>query len=172
MSFIRGFPHGSVVENSPAIQEIQEREVWSLGQEDALKKGMITHSSILACRIPWTEEPGRVESMGSLRVGRDWGDLAGMHTPAVPHGEVSPGASDLQMPHETGLPPAAPKPKPAPCSWGSVAPPPRILLGSTLSCSAHISLTNHRHVATWALVSYLVSRIYILKSEWWLGHQL
>ena len=42
--------------------------VWSLGQEDPLEEGMATHSSILVCRIPWTEEPGRLQSMGSQRV--------------------------------------------------------------------------------------------------------
>ena len=42
-----------------------------LGQEDSLEKGMATHSNILAWRIPWTEEPGRLQSMGSQRVGHD-----------------------------------------------------------------------------------------------------
>ena len=50
---------------SPGTQETQ---VQSLGQEDPLMKGMATHSSILAWRIPWTEEPGRLQSMGSQRV--------------------------------------------------------------------------------------------------------
>ena len=68
MSFIRGFPHGSVVENSPAMQEMQETEVQSLGREDPLKKGMTTHSSILAWRIPWTEEAGGLQSLGSQRI--------------------------------------------------------------------------------------------------------
>ena len=50
------------------------RETWvgSLGQEDPLEKEMATHSSILAWRIPWTEEPGGLQSMGSQRVGHDW----------------------------------------------------------------------------------------------------
>ena len=43
-------------------------QVQSLGQEDPLEGGMATHSSILALRIPWTEEPGRLQSMGSQRV--------------------------------------------------------------------------------------------------------
>ena len=51
---------------------IQETQVWFLGQEDPLEKGMVTHSSILAWRIPQTEEPGRLQSMGSQRVGHDW----------------------------------------------------------------------------------------------------
>ena len=48
-------------------------ETWvpSLGQEDPLEKGMAMHSSILAWRIPWTEEPGGLQSMGSQRVGYD-----------------------------------------------------------------------------------------------------
>ena len=51
-------------------------QVWFLGWEDALEKGMATHSSILAWRIPWTEEPGGLQSMGSQRVGHDWSNLA------------------------------------------------------------------------------------------------
>ena len=49
------------------------RETWvqSLGQEDPLEKEMTTHSSILAWRIPWTEKPGGLQTMGSLRVGHD-----------------------------------------------------------------------------------------------------
>ena len=50
-----------LVKNLPAMQETW---VWSLGQEDPLEKEMATHSSILAWRIPWTEEPGRLQSMG------------------------------------------------------------------------------------------------------------
>ena len=50
---------------------MQETLVQSLGQEDPLKKGMATHSSILVWRIPWTEEPGGLESVGSIRVGHD-----------------------------------------------------------------------------------------------------
>ena len=45
------------------------------------RKGMVTHSSILAQRIPWTEEPSRLQSIGLQRVGHDWSDLAHMHTP-------------------------------------------------------------------------------------------
>ena len=50
---------------------MQETWVQSLGQKDALEKGMATHSSILAWEIPWTEEPGGLQSMGSQRVGHD-----------------------------------------------------------------------------------------------------
>ena len=48
-----------------------ETQVRTLGQEDPLEKEMATHSSILAWRIPWTEEPGRLQFMGSQRVGND-----------------------------------------------------------------------------------------------------
>ena len=51
---------------------MQEMGVWSLGQEDPLEKEMATHASILAWRIPWTEEPGRLQSMGVQRVTHDW----------------------------------------------------------------------------------------------------
>ena len=57
-----------MVKNPPAMQETW---VQSLGWEDPLEKGKATHSSILAWRIPWIEEPGRLESMGSQRVGHD-----------------------------------------------------------------------------------------------------
>jgi len=66
-----GIPSGSVVKNLPATQELQETQVLSLGQEDPLEEGMATHSSILAWRIPWTEDPGRLQSMGSQRVRHD-----------------------------------------------------------------------------------------------------
>ena len=56
---------------SPAVQEPQETRVRSLGREYPLEEGMATHSSILAWRIPWTEEPGGLQSMGSQRVGQD-----------------------------------------------------------------------------------------------------
>ena len=50
---------------------MQETGVQSLSQKDPLEKGMATHSSTLAWRIPWTEEPSRLQSMGSQRVGHD-----------------------------------------------------------------------------------------------------
>ena len=50
---------------------MQETQVQSLGGEDPLEKGMATHSSILAWKIPWTEEPGGLESWGSQRVGHN-----------------------------------------------------------------------------------------------------
>ena len=54
-----------VVENLPAMQETQETRVQSLGREDPLEDAMVTHSSILAWRIPLTEEPRGLQSMGS-----------------------------------------------------------------------------------------------------------
>ena len=57
-----------IVKNLPPKQETP---IQSLGQEDPLEKGVANHSSILAWRIPWTEEPGRLQSMGLQRVGHD-----------------------------------------------------------------------------------------------------
>ena len=57
-----------MVKNGLAMQETR---VQSLGQEDPLEKEMATHSSILALRIPWTEEPGRLQTTGPLRSGYD-----------------------------------------------------------------------------------------------------
>ena len=53
------------------LPKMQETQVQSLGQEDLLEKEMAIHSSILAWKIPWTEEPDRLQSMGSQRVGHD-----------------------------------------------------------------------------------------------------
>ena len=53
------------VKNLPAMQEIQEIQVQSLGWEDPLEEEMAIHSSILAWKIPWTEEPGGLQSIGS-----------------------------------------------------------------------------------------------------------
>ena len=79
MCSLVGFPTGSVVKNPPAMQELQETWVQSLGWKDPLEEGMATHSSLLAWRIPWTEEPGRLQSMGSQRVRYDWSNLACTH---------------------------------------------------------------------------------------------
>ena len=57
-----------MVKNLPAMQETW---VPSLGREDPLEEGMATHASLLAWRIPWTQEPGGVQSMGSQSVGHD-----------------------------------------------------------------------------------------------------
>ena len=57
------------VKNLPAMQETQETPVQSLVREDPLEKEMATHSCILAWEIPWTEEPGGLQSMGLQKVG-------------------------------------------------------------------------------------------------------
>ena len=59
------------VKNLPAMQEIKETKVLSLGWEDPLEEDLATCSSILAWRIPWTEEPGGLQSVGSQRVRHD-----------------------------------------------------------------------------------------------------
>ena len=61
MNDLRASVAAQWVKNLPAMQE---KQVRFLGQEDPLEEGMATHSSILAWRIPWTEEPGRLQSMG------------------------------------------------------------------------------------------------------------
>ena len=72
MVHVLGFP-GGASGKEPAYQcrRCKDTRVWSLGQEDPLEEGTATHSSILAWRIPWTEEPGGLQSMGSQRVGID-----------------------------------------------------------------------------------------------------
>ena len=64
----RASPVAQTVKNPPTMQETQVR---SLDGEDPLEKGMAIHSNIFAWRIPWTEEPGRIQSMGSPRVEHD-----------------------------------------------------------------------------------------------------
>jgi len=59
------------VKNPPAMQKIQVTQVQSLGLKDPLGKGMVTHCSILAWRIPWTEEAGGLQSIGLQRVGQN-----------------------------------------------------------------------------------------------------
>ena len=59
------FPGGSVVKNHLPVQETQETQILFLGLDYPLEEGMATHSSILAWRIPWTEEPGGLQSTGS-----------------------------------------------------------------------------------------------------------
>ena len=60
-----------MVRNQPPTQETRETQVQSLGKEDPLEEEMATHSSILAWEIPWTVEPGGLQSMGSQRIGHD-----------------------------------------------------------------------------------------------------
>ena len=66
-----GFLSGSVVKIWPAMQETQEVQVSALGWEDPLEEEMANHSRILAWKIPWTEEPGGLQPMGSQRVGHN-----------------------------------------------------------------------------------------------------
>ena len=66
-----------MVKNMPAVRETW---VWSLGWEDPLEKGVATHSSILACEIPWIEEPGKLQSVGSQRVEHNWATNKHTHT--------------------------------------------------------------------------------------------
>ena len=73
--FIKGYDKGWAsqvahwVKNPPAVQEVQEMWVQFQGREDPLEESKVTHASILAWRIPWTEEPGRLLSIGLHRVG-------------------------------------------------------------------------------------------------------
>ena len=69
-----------IVKNLPAMQETQ---VPSLGQEDPLEERMATHSSFLAWRIPWTEEPSGLQSMWSQRVRHDWATKVRTHTHSI-----------------------------------------------------------------------------------------
>ena len=79
---------GSAVKNPPSVQETQETWVRSLGWEDPLEKEMATHSSMLAWKIPWTEEPGGLQSMASRRV---WHKRACTHgyIPIPQHHQIS-----------------------------------------------------------------------------------
>ena len=61
-----------VAQRLKRLPPMRETQVWSLGWEDSLEKEMVTHSSILAWRIPWTEEPGGLQCTGSQRVRHDW----------------------------------------------------------------------------------------------------
>ena len=66
-----GFPGSSAIKNLPELHELQELQVRILGSRRSLEEGMATHSSILAWRIPWTEEPGNLQSTELQRVGHD-----------------------------------------------------------------------------------------------------
>ena len=72
ISFLMTCLMAQQVKNLPAMQETQKTQVWSLGWEDPLEEEMATHSSILDWKIPWTEEPGGLQSKGSQRVGHIW----------------------------------------------------------------------------------------------------
>ena len=87
--------------------------VWSLGGEDSLEEGMHTHFSILAWRIPWTEELGGLQSMGSQRVGHDWSDLACMG--AIGSGWKGPG-KNVYPTGQAGTQ-SGPRLLESPCPW-------------------------------------------------------
>ena len=72
ITFTLSTEKGLVAQMVKNLSTMPETRVWPLGQEDPLEKGMATHSSILAWRIPWTEEPGGLQSIGSQRIRQDW----------------------------------------------------------------------------------------------------
>ena len=80
LSSFLGFPSGSAVKDPPAVQKTQDTWVQSLGREDPLEEKRTTHSSILAWKITWTEEPGGLQSMGLWRVGHNWPTHTYTHT--------------------------------------------------------------------------------------------
>ena len=69
-----GFPGGTSGKEPACMEETQKTRVWFLGQEDPLEKEMAIHSSILARKIPWTEEPGRLQPKG-LKIVEQFGNL-------------------------------------------------------------------------------------------------
>ena len=71
MDFIGAIGASLVAQRLKRLPPMQETQVQSLGREDPLEKEMVTHSSMLAWRIPWTEKPDRLQSMGSQRVGHN-----------------------------------------------------------------------------------------------------
>ena len=81
-SYPEAFYVAQLVKNLPAMRETQ---VWSLGWEDPLEKGMATHSSLPAWRIQWTEEPGGLQSMGFQRIIQDWTTNTHTHTHTHTH---------------------------------------------------------------------------------------
>ena len=78
------------------LQAVQETQVRSLGREDPLKKGMANHSSILARRIPWTEEPGRLYSSG----GRKESDMTKQLTLSLSYLELPGGSNNIYKAHK------------------------------------------------------------------------
>ena len=78
-----GFPGGTSGKELACKYRRHETQIGSLGWEDPLEKGMAIHSGIPAWRISWTEEHGRLQSMGSQRFGHDWNDLACIYTKSI-----------------------------------------------------------------------------------------
>ena len=90
-----------MVKNPPAVQETW---VQSLGWEDPLEKGTATHPSILAWRIPWTERPGRLQSIGSQRVGHNWATFTSLTPPCTQvHKTKFPFYNHSALPHSDSL---------------------------------------------------------------------
>ena len=94
-------PMAQQIKNLPAMQETW---VWFLSQEDPLEKGMATHSSLLAWRIPWTEKPGGLQSMGLQRVGHDWATFTFTEPPGKSQPLCFTGKRDSPAPHRNRLP--------------------------------------------------------------------
>ena len=85
-----------VAQTVKRLSTMQETRVRSLGWEDPLEKEMAIHSSILAWKIPWTEEPGRLQSMGSQRVEHDWATSLSLSLPLALPGKTAAAAKSLQ----------------------------------------------------------------------------
>ena len=114
----------SLIKNLPSLQEMQ---VQSLGQEDPLEKGLFTHYSNPACGIPWTEEPGGLQSMGSQRLGHDWATETWAHLFSVLCYHTNPEA----FPNEP--------PIPVECLWSVFPAATGLYLYETTSHSASFS---------------------------------
>ena len=136
-----------MVKNLSAVQETQIR---SLGQENPLEKEKATHSSILAWEIPWTEKPGRVQSMGSQRVRHDW--ATNIHTSHAATAKSLQSCPTLHDPID-GSPPGSPVPG--------------ILQARTLAWVA-ISFSN---ACKWKVKVKLLSRLRLLATPWTAAYQ-
>ena len=161
------------------------RETWvqSLSQEDPLEKEMATHSSILAWRIPWTEEPGRLQSMGWQIVGHDWATNTSLQTPyffplqcltlpftpQVPYNSHSP----LSPGHLAAAAAAAKSLQSCPTLCDPIdgspagSPVPGILQARTLEWVA-ISFSN---AWKWKVKVKSLSRVWLLATPWTVAHQ-
>ena len=92
-----------VAQRLKRLPPMWETRVRSLGWEDPLEKEMVTYSSILAWRIPQTEKPGRLQSMGSQRVGHDWVTSPSSVWIKVPSSPLSPETDECNLKQEKGL---------------------------------------------------------------------
>ena len=150
------------------MQETQEMGVWSLDWEGLLEEVIATHSSILAWRIPWTREPGGLQSIGSRRAGHNWSDWAHFSSSSwwteTYHYEVhffitaAAAAKLLQLcptlcDPTDGSPPGSPVPG--------------ILQARTLEWDA-ISFSN---AWKWKVKVKLLSRVWLLATPWTAAHQ-